>query len=81
MLPQLLDIDRGECECILAMSRKDITAVRILTLLKVGVPVDGAGIGSTRAGKFKRNIMYIETKTIGESLMAMNADTYVRTVR
>jgi hypothetical protein len=62
ILSQLLDVDKGKSECILPMSGKDITAVRVLTLVNVGVPVDGAGIGSTRAGKFRRNIMYTETR-------------------
>lgn len=40
-----------------------ITAVRILTFPKVRMPMYGEGIGSTRAFRFRRNIMYTETRT------------------
>jgi hypothetical protein len=64
------------------MSGKNITAVRILTLLNVRVPVQVAGIGSTRAGRFRRNIMYIETRhrTVAQSFLMIDANTHVRTV-
>jgi len=46
---------------VFATSGEDITAVRILTFPKVRTPMLGGGIGSTRAFKFRRNIMYIES--------------------
>ena len=47
--------------------------MRVLTLPNVRVPEHGAGIGSTRAGKLRRNIMYIETRMIDESSLVTNA--------
>jgi hypothetical protein len=47
---------------VLATSGKYITAVRVLTLPKVRMPMYGEGTGSTRAFKFRRNIIYTETR-------------------
>lgn len=48
---------------LLATSGEYITAVRVLTFPKVRMPMYGEGIGSTRAFRFRRNIMYAETRT------------------
>ena len=52
-----------EGDHLLATSEEYITAVRVLTFPKVRMPMYGEGIGSTRAFKFRRNIMYTETRT------------------
>jgi hypothetical protein len=56
--------DRGRGEHLLATSGEYITAVRVLTFPKVRMPIYGEGIGSTRAFRFRRNIMYTETRYI-----------------
>jgi hypothetical protein len=54
----------SEGDHLLAMSGEYITAVRVLTFPKVSMPMYGEGIGSTRAFRFRRNIMYAETRTV-----------------
>jgi hypothetical protein len=52
-----------EGDHLLATSGEYITAVRVLTFPKLRMPMYGEGIGSTRAFRFRRNIMYTETRT------------------
>lgn len=66
---------------ILATSGEDITAVNILTLAKVRTQTNGEGIGSTRAFRFRRIIMYTETGTVHKPSTTTCASTYVQTVR
>jgi len=49
-----------EGDHVLATSGKYITAVRVLTFPKC--PMYGEGIGTTRAFRFRRNIVYTETR-------------------